>query len=265
MNSRGASPPGPRLEQPPGPRLARPVMRREFRKELRARLMSEAADVLAPRPRRQWLFSAAWLRPALAAAVLALFVAAGATNAAASSLPGDALYPVKRASEDMQLALTFNDVARLRLLSDLADRRLEELAGVARERPASAPSATAQYADAVEKVANAVEKVRGSETDDKLADAEAVVEAAQEKRLATLDSLKEKLPDNARPGVDRIIQREKDRRNTAPTQNEKNNDQKRPDNGKATPRGATPAPQRATPRPTPRATPTNKANDRDGG
>ena len=34
------------------PMLERPVMRAQFRKELRVRLMSEAAGVLAPRPSR---------------------------------------------------------------------------------------------------------------------------------------------------------------------------------------------------------------------
>ncbi len=51
------------------PLLERPVMREQFRKELRGRLMSEAVVVLAPRPSR---FSfPPMLRPALAAAARA--------------------------------------------------------------------------------------------------------------------------------------------------------------------------------------------------
>src|SRR5205823_3690122 len=82
---------------------------------LRGRLMSEAAIVLAPRP--SWFSFPAILRPALAAAAILVLVLAGATNAAASSLPGDPLYAVKRTSEDVQLALTFDEVARMQLLA----------------------------------------------------------------------------------------------------------------------------------------------------
>src|SRR5436853_4698152 len=138
------------------PVLDRPVMREQFRKELRGRLMSEAAVVLAPRP--SWFSFPAILRPALAAAAILVLVLAGATSAAASSLPGDPLYGVKRASEDVQLALTFDDEARMQLLSDLTDRRLAELAEIANERPGSAPTATAEYSDAVDKFADAVDK-----------------------------------------------------------------------------------------------------------
>ena len=193
------------------PVLERPEIRREFRKELRARLMSQAADVLAPRPQRQWLFASAWLRPALAAAVLAVFVVAGATSAAASSLPGDPLYGMKRASEDVQLALTFDDVARMQLLSDLTDRRLAELAEIAKERPGSAPTATAEYSDAVDKFADAVDKLRDAESDGKADAAQAVADAAREKHKVVLDAVKDKLPENAQPGVQKVIEKEEQR------------------------------------------------------
>ena len=42
-----------------------------------------------------------------------MLVVGGATNAAASSQPGEPLYGLKRVSEDVQVALTFDDVARM--------------------------------------------------------------------------------------------------------------------------------------------------------
>ena len=208
MNSRGAVPPGPRLE--------RPVMRAKFRKELRARLMAEAAVVLAPRPQRRSLFAVSWLRPALAAAVLAVFVVAGATSAAASSLPGDPLYAVKRASEDVQLALTFDDVARMQLLSDLTDRRLAELAEIAKERPASAPTATAEYSEAVDKFADALDKLRDADSDGKGDAAQAVADAAREKHKIVLDAVKDRLPEEAQPEVQKVIEKEEQRTTSDP-------------------------------------------------
>src|SRR5207253_8986079 len=177
------------------PVLERPQIRGAFRKELRARLMSQAADVLAPRRQRPSLFASAWLRPALAAAVLTVFVVAGATSAAASSLPGDPLYGVKRASEDVQLALTFDDVARMQLLSELADRRLDELARTAEQQPSNAPTATTEYADAVTKFTNAVDELRDADSEDKRNAAQAVADAAREKHLAVLDAIKDRVPE----------------------------------------------------------------------
>ena len=184
------------------PVLERPVLREQFRKELRGRLMSEAAVVLAPRP--SWFSFPAILRPAFAAAAILVLVLAGATSAAASSLPGDALYVVKRTSEDVQVALTFDEVARMELLARLADRRLDELAEIAKQRPSSAPTATQEYADAVERVANA-------DSEDKRNAAQALAEAAREKHKAVLDAVKDQLPEVDQSDVQKVIDREQER------------------------------------------------------
>jgi hypothetical protein len=238
------------------PRLERPVMRPQFRKELRMRLMSEAVVVLAP---RQGRFSFPLiLRPALAGFVVLVLAFAGATSAAASSLPGDPLYGVKRASEDVRLALAFDGSTRLQLLSELADRRLTELVEVAQQRPSAAPAATQQYADAVDKVTRAIvdTRVSADTSDDQQGDE---VEAEQDRRLKILDAIKDTIPNSARAGVDRLLQREKDRQTqtpAAPSTTEVQNTEEPKSDGvdrtKATPRPATPNPeQRATPRPNP--------------
>ena len=48
-------------------------------------------------------------------------------NASASSLPGDSLYGLKLGMERAQLALTFNDDARLELEGEFEDERLDEV------------------------------------------------------------------------------------------------------------------------------------------
>jgi len=194
------------------PLLERPVMREQFRKELRGRLMSEAVVVLAPRPSR---FSfPAMLRPALAAAAILVLVLAGATSAAASSLPGDALYSLKRASEEVRLALTFDDVARTQLLSELTDRRLEELAEIAKRRPASVPTATQEYADAVNSFANALDELRSAESEDKRSAGQSLAAAARAKHKPVLDAVKEQLPADAQADVQKVNDDEQER--TAP-------------------------------------------------
>jgi hypothetical protein len=219
------------------PLLERPVMREQFRKELRGRLMSEAVVVLARRPSR---FSfPAMLRPALAAAAILVLVTAGATSAAASSLPGDPLYAVKRASEDVRLALTFDDVARTRLLAELTDRRLEELAEIAKNRPSSAPTATQEYADAVDSFADALDELRGADSEDKWNAAQALAEAARAKHKAVLDAVKDQLPAEAQADVQKVNDDEQER--TAPS-----NDRGR--GGQGTGERPSNAPARPTPK-----------------
>jgi hypothetical protein len=170
------------------PVLERPVMREQFRKELRGRLMSEAVVVLAPRP--SWFSFPAILRPALAVAAILVLVLAGATNAAASSLPGDALYGVKRTTE---------------------------LAQVANQRPSSAPTATQEYADAVERFANALDDLRNADNEDNRNAAQTLAEAAQAKHKAVLDAVKDRLPAGEQPEVQKVIDREEQR--TSPSDN----------------------------------------------
>ena len=245
------------MKERPRTVLARPVMREAFRKELRARLMAEAAAVLAPRPRRPF-FEWSFLRPALAVAALVLAVAWGTTSAAAASLPGDPLYGLKRAQEDVQVALTFNDVARMQLLSDLADRRLAELAEIAQQHPAVAPTATVEYEDAVDRFDAAVDELRDADDDDKRAAAEAVAAAAREKHLAVLDALRDRVPDAARPAIERVIENAHEREGVKPS------DVTQPTgtgDNRATPRPAEPT-RRPVPRPTSRGNATPRPSDR---
>jgi uncharacterized protein DUF5667 len=186
--------------------LERPVMRDAFRAELRAHLLEEAVVALGRRRSEPRL---GWLRPALAAAAIAIVALGGATSAAGSSLPGDALYGLKRGAEDVRLALAFDDLARMRLLSELADRRLDELAEIARLRPAAAPTATVAYADAVKQFTTALEKLREADSGEMRAMAQALADAARDKHIAVLNALKPSLPAETQPAVDKVIEQER--------------------------------------------------------
>ena len=61
-------------------------------------------------------------------AVLTVIFCGGCVFAASSgSSPGDILYPVKLAFEDIQLAFTFSDTGKANLHADLASRRITEM------------------------------------------------------------------------------------------------------------------------------------------
>ena len=160
------------------PRLPRPKLREEFRRELRARLMTEAVTALAPRPRgTAWTF----LRPALAVGIASLVLVGGAGVAAAGSLPGDLTFGLKRAAEDLQVSLTFDDVQRVQLLAQLADRRVQDLQKVAdSEREDRAPTAAEEVAQAVARFRAAVDAVQQAAPADKADQVQDLVDTARE-------------------------------------------------------------------------------------
>jgi len=82
------------------------------------------------------------------AIVLVLFVAGGSTAAAASgSMPDDPLYPVKLATEQVQLAFTFSSLGKAELYAKLAEKRVDEIAFMASKNKPEQIERTAQRLD----------------------------------------------------------------------------------------------------------------------
>lgn len=217
-------------------RLPEPQLRDEFRRELRARLMREAAVTLTPK-RRDTAWTS-WLRPAMAVGLAALVLIAGAGSAAAGSVPGDATFGLKRAIEEVRVALTFDEVDRVKLLAEIADQRLAELEQVA-SRDDKAPTASDEYAAAVTRFRAAVDALQQAAPQDKSEAAQNVADAAREKHEIVLEQLKARLSDRAKRSVERAI--EEERKDT--TQDAKEKDKER------TPRGneKTSAPRTSSP------------------
>ncbi|MFH0942401.1 MAG: DUF5667 domain-containing protein [Chloroflexota bacterium] len=103
------------------------------RTESRARGWLRLSEALREtRPARASFFST-MPRWAVATTVLIVFLAAGGATAgaAAGSLPDNFLYPVKLATEKVQLSLTFSHLGKTELLVRLADRRVSEITRMA--------------------------------------------------------------------------------------------------------------------------------------
>jgi len=236
------------------PRLPRPKLREEFRRELRARLMTEAVTALAPRPRgTAWTF----LRPALAVGIASLVLVGGAGVAAAGSLPGDLTFGLKRAAEDLQVSLTFDDVQRVQLLAQLADRRVQDLQKVAdSEREDRAPTAAEEVAQAVARFRAAVDAVQQAAPADKADQVQDLVDTAREKHEAVLDQVQQKLEnEKAREAIERA--KDEEDRDTHDEQNKKGLDPR------STPRPTrTPARETARPNATPRVTESPRSGER---
>lgn len=184
--------------------LPRPEPRDEFRRALRGRLMAEARTVLLPREPMWRRFQRLWLRPAVAFAAVALLLTTGAGVAAAGSLPGDPAFALKRAVEDVQLALTLDDGAKLRVLAEQADHRLAELSKASTERATAAPTASAAYAEAVAKLTTAVDALRGRPDADesKRDEAKNVADSARAKHEVILNELQRTAPKDAQGAIE---------------------------------------------------------------
>ncbi len=80
--------------------------------------------------------------------VLGVLMMGGGTIAAAGySMPDNLLYPVKLATEQVQLALTPSDIGKARLYAKFADRRVAEIIYLANKDDAQQVEATTQRLD----------------------------------------------------------------------------------------------------------------------
>ena len=106
--------------------------RPEFKAKARYQFGSALQEV---KPKRRLFFLGWQPRWAMAVAVvLILLLAGGGTVAAAgSSMPDNLLYPVKLATEQVQLALTRSNMGRAELYAKLADRRVAEIVYIVNE------------------------------------------------------------------------------------------------------------------------------------
>lgn len=130
--------------------------REEFRVALRERLMVEAAETLV---QQEHAGAAPAARPvaapspvrrrvaALAGTAVAAVGAVGMVTTSASAVPGDALYPVKRGVENVELALQRGETERGDYRFELAAERLEEATALVAQGAADGPTVSSLLTD----------------------------------------------------------------------------------------------------------------------
>jgi len=164
------------------------------REALWARRRSDRAG----RPR--WFVRLAW--SALALLLLLVVTTTGTALAAESSLPGQPLYPVKRASEAIRLALTWQTEGRAWLQIEFAERRLAEVAAVCGEGECP----TDLLDDLGVQTQEAQEEVARLPVDKSAALLDRMV-ALTGHQEQVLSRILETAPDAAHPGLERALER----------------------------------------------------------
>ncbi len=120
--------------------------RAEFKARARYQFRSALQEAASPR-RRPFL---GWLPrwATVVAIVLGVLMMGGGTIAAASySMPDNLLYPVKLATEQVQLTLTPSDIGKAKLYAKFADRRVAEIIYTANKGNAQQIEAITQRLD----------------------------------------------------------------------------------------------------------------------
>lgn len=100
----------------------------------------------APRRRRRWMMGGG------AVLVAAALVASATVSASASALPGDPLYGLKKAQEELNMRLAADDQARVLSMLQHADARLDETSRlIAQGRAEDAAATTQQYDQTIQR------------------------------------------------------------------------------------------------------------------
>jgi hypothetical protein len=152
------------------------------------------------KPRRPLILRPAYAIAGLALALLLTF-STSAAYAAESSLPGDALYPVKRGLEKAQLALSVTTAGDTALTASFVDRRLAEIETLtARGRWRDVDQALQAYSTSVDELVR-LEALAADPAE------WADVQARLSHHLEVLELVRGKAPDSAQPALLQALER----------------------------------------------------------
>ena len=185
----------------------RAVPRDAFAAELRERLMAEAATVLTPqnaglalpvrtRGKRERRLVA------VASAAVLIGGTAGMATAAQDSLPGEALYPLKRGIEKAELGLSMSSAGRGHDLLRQASDRLDEAQGLVDQGSATAtPRVPDTVASFTTSARNGSDMLLASYAQSRDPKTVAAVREFTAATLAQVSALNQSAPADAQPGL----------------------------------------------------------------
>ncbi len=110
-----------------------------------------------------WQWQSGWAM-AIIGALVVVMAGSGTVAAAGNSMPDNTLYPVKLATENVQMALTFSDIGKAELNAELADKRAEEMVYLASKGDPQKVQIVAQHLNGNLKNLSALAGEKGRET-----------------------------------------------------------------------------------------------------
>jgi uncharacterized membrane protein YgcG len=181
----------------------RPEFKARTRHEVQSRLRSKAGKAVDSRPSPiRWI--PRWVAVAACVALVFVFAAGGTVAASSGSLPGDTLYPVKTATEQVQMRLTFSKAAKAKLQAKFAERRAREMARLAEKGRTAQLGALASRFKAhlamIEQLAARMEAA-DSEDGERISEIREILYANMARDLALLDAAEAKAPRRARNAI----------------------------------------------------------------
>lgn len=147
--------------------------------QIRQRVLSEVKASQSAPIRSLWRDSKHKIIQAIVSILASLGLLGGTAFASVSALPGDTLYPVKRAVEKVHVAATISAESKANLQSDIAETRLQELEQVRVQAKAHTDSGAATTAKAELEA-----QVQVSSALDALAEVKSKLEAKQDTKAA---------------------------------------------------------------------------------
>ena len=120
--------------------------RAEFKARARYEFRSALQEMASPKNRHFFGWLPRWATAA-AISLSILLAGSGTIAAAGNSMPDDTLYPVKLATEQTQMVLAFSDESKVKLHTEFADRRINEIIYTANRGDVQKLEATTQRLD----------------------------------------------------------------------------------------------------------------------
>ncbi len=190
-------------------KAAPPSPRPEFKARTKELILSGIRVKVESKPRRTFLLTR-WPRWAMATFLILVLVLLSISTVvvSAKSMPDEPLYPIKLATERLQLAFARSDISKVRLNAKFAERRAEEMARMAQEgrirKVEELAERLAIHLERIGKVA-AAQRVRAGIKSRNVAQLRALLIQYAIEHPAMLQRMLKRAPPQARPIIRRVI------------------------------------------------------------
>lgn len=181
----------------------RPEFKARTRYEIQSRLHSKDRKAEVKRTSMVgWM--PRWVVVTACLALVLVFAGTGTVAASSDSVPGERLYAVKTAAEQIQWKLTFSQKAKARLQARFAERRAWEMAQLARKgRTGQLESLASRFAAHLAKMEQLAEQIRASDPEDgeRISELRQVLYTNMARDLVMLDAAEAKAPWRSRTAI----------------------------------------------------------------